>query len=179
MDDNKEPETLAKQGQHMAPTWPRSSTSRARFWGKFLQGQIQESASRRCVADPLNAWPTFAELCGPVDNPKQVADKTHRVLGRAAAALAALDAALDRRQGRAERIDLPHMLKADKRFAHKDWSENAVFDYLKQSYLLASGFSKNSVARSTEGAAQGGVLHPLLRRGDESANFFALNPEVL
>jgi len=75
------------------------------------------------------------------------------------------------------------MMKADKRFAHKEWSENALFDYLKQSYLLTSGWIQDSVNDV-------GEMDPKERRkavfytrqfveAMNPANFFALNPEVL
>ena len=82
-----------------------------------------------------------------------------------------------------EDLKLPHMMKADKRFAHKEWSENAVFEYLKQSYLLTSGWIQDSVGTV-------GEMDPKERRkaafytryfveAMNPANFFALNPEVL
>ena len=117
------------------------------------------------------------------DNPKQVADKTIEFWAAQQQLwqnsmlrwIGAKDAP--------ERLDLPHMLKADKRFSHKDWSENAVFDYLKQSYLLASGFIQDTVSSV-------GEMDPKERRkaafytryfveAMNPANFFALNPEVL
>ena len=75
------------------------------------------------------------------------------------------------------------MMKADKRFAHKEWSENALFEYLKQSYLLTSGWIQDTVGTV-------GEMDPKERRkavfytrqfveAMNPANFFALNPEVL
>ena len=80
-------------------------------------------------------------------------------------------------------LELPKMMKPDRRFAHKEWSENAVFDYLKQSYLLTSGSIQDSVGTV-------GEMDPKERRKAafytryfvealNPANFFALNPEVL
>ena len=80
-------------------------------------------------------------------------------------------------------LNLPNMLKPDKRFSHKEWSENAVFDYLKQSYLLTSGWMQDTVNSV-------GEMDPKERRkaafytryfveAMNPANFFALNPEVL
>ena len=82
-----------------------------------------------------------------------------------------------------EDLQLPHMLKADRRFAHKEWSENALFEYLKQSYLLTSGWIQDTVGNV-------GEMDPKERRkavfytrqfveAMNPANFFALNPEVL
>ena len=117
------------------------------------------------------------------DNPKQVADKTiefwaaqQRLWQNSMLKwLGAKDAVED--------LKLPHMMKADKRFAHKEWSENALFDYLKQSYLLTSGFIQDTVGTV-------GEMDPKERKkaafytryfveAMNPANFFALNPEVL
>ena len=77
-------------------------------------------------------------------------------------------------------LQLPHMMKADKRFAHKEWSENALFDYLKQSYLLTSGFVQDTVGTvgemGSQGTQEGGVLHPLLRRGAEPGQLLRAQP---
>ena len=36
--------------------------------------------------------------------------------------------------------------KGDRRFKHDDWQEHALFDYVKQSYLIASRWLQNAVA---------------------------------
>ena len=152
------------------------------IWQRFLAGQLQEGAPTR--ADPLNTWPTFAELYRTMwDNPKQVADVTIEFWAAQQKLwqnsmlkwLGSKDAVED--------LQLPHMMKADKRFAHKEWSENALFEYLKQSYLLTSGFIQDTVGTV-------GEMDPKERRkavfytrqfveAMNPANFFALNPEVL
>ena len=117
------------------------------------------------------------------DNPKQVADMTIEFWAAQQQLwqnsmlkwLGSKDAVED--------LKLPHMMKADKRFAHKEWSENAVFEYLKQSYLLTSGLIQDTVGTV-------GEMDPKERKkaafytryfveAMNPANFFALNPEVL
>jgi polyhydroxyalkanoate synthase subunit PhaC len=117
------------------------------------------------------------------DNPKQVADMTIEYWAAQQALwqnamlkwLGAKDAQRD--------LELPHMMKADKRFAHKEWSENPVFDYLKQQYLLTAGWLQDAVATV-------GEMEPSDRKkavfytrayteAMNPANFFYLNPEVL
>ncbi len=73
--------------------------------------------------------------------------------------------------------------RGGKRFAHKGWSENALFDYIKQAYLFTSDWMHKQVAEADglDDAARKKLdfytrsyvdsIHP--------ANFFALNPEVL
>ena len=182
MSESKDSETLAEQGKHMAHNMAEVFDISGQIWQTFLAGQLQEGASRH--PDPLNTWPTFFELYRTMwDNPKQVADKTIEFWASQQQLwqnsmlkwLGAKEAADD--------LDLPHMLKADKRFSHKEWSENAIFDYLKQSYLLTSGWLQDTVNSV-------GEMDPKERRkaafytryfveAMNPANFFALNPEVL
>ena len=160
-------------------TWPRSSTSRARSGRRSSPAQMQDGGaeaprSAEHLADLRRALPD------DVGQPPAGRRQDHRVLGGAAALwqnsmlkwLGAKDAA--------EELNLPHMMKADKRFAHKEWSENAVFDYLKQSYLLTSGWHpghrRHRRRDGPEGAPEGGVLHPLLRRGDEPGELLRAEP---
>ena len=117
------------------------------------------------------------------DNPRQVADMTIEFW---AAQQQLWQNSMLKWLGSKEAVEdlkLPHMMKADKRFAHKEWSENAVFEYLKQSYLLTSGWIQDSVSTV-------GEMDPKERRkaafytryfveAMNPANFFALNPEVL
>ena len=117
------------------------------------------------------------------DNPKQVADKTIEFWAAQQQLwqnsmlkwLGAKDAVED--------LKLPHMMKADKRFAHKEWSENAVFDYLKQSYLLTSGLIQDTVGTVGEMDPKERTKAAFYTRyfveAMNPANFFALNPEVL
>ena len=70
-----------------------------------------------------------------------------------------------------------------KRFAHKGWNENALFDYIKHAYLFTSDWLQEQVA-GAEGLDEAArkKLEFYTRNYVESihpANFFALNPEVL
>ena len=184
MDETKAPGngTLAEQGKHIAHNMAEVFDISGQIWQTFLAAQMQEGAPTR--ADPLNTWPTFAELYRTMwDNPKQVADVTIEFWAAQQQLwqnsmlkwLGSKDAVED--------LQLPHMMKADKRFAHKEWSENALFEYLKQSYLLTSGWIQDTVGTV-------GEMDPKERRkavfytrqfveAMNPANFFALNPEVL
>jgi polyhydroxyalkanoate synthase len=182
MDDGKDAETLAEQGKQMAHNMAEVFDVSAQIWQAFLAGQLQEGAPKH--PDPLNTWPTFAELYRTMwDNPKQVADMTIEFWAAQQQlwqnSMLKWLGAKDVDEGPA----LPHMLKPDRRFSHKDWSENAVFDYLKQSYLLTSGWIQDTVNSV-------GDMDPKERRkaafytryfveAMNPANFFALNPEVI
>jgi len=180
--ESSELATLAEQGQHVAQNMAEVFEMSAQIWQKFMAGQLETGAPSH--PDPLNTWPTFAELYRTMwDNPQQVADMTIEYWAAQQAlwqqSMLKWLGAKDATEGAA----LPRMAKADKRFAHKDWSENAVFDYIKQSYLLTSGFIQDSVNSV-------GEMDPKERRkaafytrnfveAMNPANFFALNPEVL
>ncbi|MBP7241743.1 class I poly(R)-hydroxyalkanoic acid synthase [Amaricoccus sp.] len=184
MSESKETHTLAEQGQHVAHNMAEVLDISGQIWKRFLSSQIEGGAAAPGHPDPLNAWPTFAELYRTMwDNPKQVADMTleywsaQNQLWQQSMLkwLGAKDAG--------EPVEAPFKAKADKRFAHKDWSENAIFDYLKESYLLTSGWIQDTVASV-------GEMDPKERKkasfytrqfveAMNPANFFALNPEVL
>jgi polyhydroxyalkanoate synthase len=182
MGETKDNGSLAEQHKEMAHNMAEVFDISSQIWQRFLANQLQEGGPKH--PDPLNAWPTFAALYRTMwDNPKQVADMT---LEFWAAQTQLWQNSMLKWLGAKEavqEIDLPHMMKADKRFSHKDWSENALFDYLKQSYLLTSGWIQDSVANV-------GEMDPKERRkaafytrqfveAMNPANFFALNPEVL
>ena len=73
--------------------------------------------------------------------------------------------------------------RGGKRFAHKGWSENALFDYIKNAYLFTSDWMQEQVAGADDLTdAERKKLDFYTRNYVESihpANFFALNPEVL
>lgn len=174
--------TLSEQGKEIAHNMAEVFDISGQIWQRFLASQLQDGAPKH--PDPLNTWPTFAELYRTMwDNPQQVADKTIEFW---AAQQQLWQNAMLKWMGSkdaVETLDLPHMLKPDRRFAHKEWSENALFDYLKQSYLLTAGWVQDTVGSV-------GEMDPKERRkaafytrqfveAMNPANFFALNPEVL
>ncbi len=73
--------------------------------------------------------------------------------------------------------------RGGKRFAHKGWSENALFDYIKNAYLFTSDWMQQQVAEADDlSETERKKLDFYTRNYVESihpANFFALNPEVL
>ncbi len=182
MTETKDAETLAEQGRHIAHNMAEVFDVSGQIWQKFLAAQMQDGAPKH--PDPLNTWPTFAELYRTMwDNPKQVADMTIEFWS---SQQQLWQNSMLKWLGAKEAVDdlqLPHMAKADKRFSHKEWSENAVFEYLKQSYLLTSGWIQDTVGSV-------GDMDPKERKkaafytryfveAMNPANFFALNPEVL
>ena len=79
--------------------------------------------------------------------------------------VAGLDAAP---HGRATRRRSPSPRKGDTRFKDEDWHEHFLFDYIKQSYLIAARYMHDQVA-SVEGlrradGEEGRLLHPPVHR---------------
>ncbi len=182
MTDSDDQDTLAEQGHHVAHNMAEVFDISSQIWQKFMAAQMQEGGPKH--ADPLNTLPTFTELYRTMwDHPQEVADRTLEFWSEQTALW---QNSMRRLLGTGEPVEplnLPHMMKADKRFAHKEWSENAVFDYIKQSYLLTSGWVQDTVNTV-------GEMDPKERRkaafytrqfveAMNPANFFALNPEVL
>jgi polyhydroxyalkanoate synthase subunit PhaC len=174
--------SLTEQGHHIAHNMAEVFDVSGQIWQKWLQAQIQEGG--RGSPEQMNAMPTFAELARVMwDNPRQVADMT---IDYWAAQQALWQKSMLKWLGakdESDKIALPHMLKADKRFAHKEWTENALFEYLKENYLLTAGWIQNAVANVGEMDPKERRKAALYTRNYvealNPANFFALNPEVL
>jgi len=71
----------------------------------------------------------------------------------------------------------------DRRFRSEDWNENVLFDFIKQSYLMTSGWMQR-VVRSTEGLDPGMVeqIDFYTRQFADAmapTNFILTNPDVL
>ncbi len=72
----------------------------------------------------------------------------------------------------------------DKRFADEEWDNNIVFSYLKQSYLLASTWMRDTVAKGDQSLPEDErkKLEFFTERFAEAmspSNVFAMNPQVL
>jgi polyhydroxyalkanoate synthase len=71
----------------------------------------------------------------------------------------------------------------DRRFRDREWSDNAVFDYIKQSYLLTARFLQNAVREGGGLADQAGRKVDFYTRQFVDAmapsNYVLTNPEVL
>ncbi|MHA3977679.1 PHA/PHB synthase family protein [Halovulum sp. GXIMD14794] len=173
--------TLLEQGAETAANMTEVMEITQKIWTRFLEAQAEEGAPRN--ADPLNTIPAWIALARAMyDNPKQVADATLDMWSDQAA----LWQAATLKWLGAKDTEMPQLDRkapAGKRFQHKEWSENALFDYLKENYLLTSGWINHMVQTV-------GEMDPRERKKAEfytrnfvealnPANFFALNPEVL
>jgi len=149
-----------------------------RLLGDFLRNQTTKFGSE--PVDPLNLAGTFMDLLrGMVADPAAIMEaqfalwRDYMNLWERAA----------RRMMRGEADPMVAPAPGDKRFRDKEWQENQIFDFIKQSYLLTANWLQNTVAR-VEG------LDPKSRRRIEfytkqfadafaPTNFVLTNPEVL
>jgi polyhydroxyalkanoate synthase len=82
--------------------------------------------------------------------------------------------------GRAESVAAPE--PGDRRFAHHAWSDNAYFNYLKQSYLLASSYLSELVERAALDQRAKERARFAVRQWIDAmcpANYAATNPHAL
>ncbi|HEY5071910.1 MAG TPA: class I poly(R)-hydroxyalkanoic acid synthase [Caulobacteraceae bacterium] len=150
------------------------------------QGAIAEAALRRAErpaalsADPFHIGPALGEVMG------RLAGQPDRLL-RAQADLYGRHMELWRAAARAgsgeAQLPVAAPAKGDKRFSDPDWSANPLFDVIKQSYLITSGWL-NDLISGVEG------VDPLTRRRVEfftkmltdafaPSNFLLSNPAAL
>jgi len=149
-----------------------------RLLSDFMKRQASKSGNE--PRDPLNIGGTFMELLrGMVADPAVMMEAQFD-LWREYMGLWERTA---RRMmgGEVEPMVLP--AAGDKRFKDKDWQENQVFDFIKQSYLLTANWLQGTVAKVEN-------LDPKSRRKIEfytkqfadafaPTNFVLTNPEVL
>ena len=146
----------------------------------FAEFASRQAESGKLAQDPLNLTQTFMSLMGGMmANPAIVMEAqfqfwrdtmglwestAHRLLGGTVTPV----------------VEPP---KGDRRFRDKDWQENAVFDFLKQSYLLTANWLQDTVAKVD-------IPDPAMRRRADfytkqfvdavsPTNFALTNPEVL
>ncbi len=153
------------------------------LWGQFL-AKTANDPKALMPNDPLNAGPTMARLVAEMWNrPKEMAE--------AGLTLWMQQAELWNRMARkmmGEEVEpMIQPDRGDKRFKDEEWSQNQVFDYIKQSYLLTSKWIADTVH---DIEAESAELDPFERRKIElclrnfieamsPTNFFSTNPAVL
>ncbi len=147
-------------------------------WAKFVEANAADQ--RPMHADPLNVGPAFTELGQALmGRPREMGDAMLRLWLQQAELWRR---AVLRMWGMQE-DPLVRPAPGDKRFKDEDWSQIAIFDYVKQSYLLTSNWIMDVVNDA-------GDMDERDRRKVEfftrnfveamsPANFFATNPEVL
>jgi polyhydroxyalkanoate synthase len=150
-----------------------------RLLADFLKNQTAKFGSG--PADPLNLGGTFSELLrGMVADPAAIMQAQFQLWNEY---MGLWERTARRMLGGEAEPPLVQPAAGDKRFKDKDWQENQIFDFIKQSYLLTANWLQGTVAR-VEG------LDPKSRQRIEfytrqfadafaPTNFVLTNPEVL
>ncbi|MEO1494498.1 MAG: class I poly(R)-hydroxyalkanoic acid synthase [Pseudomonadota bacterium] len=151
----------------------------AKLWAESLDRTV-ESAGKKLKPDPLNAVPAISKLAQDyIDHPQKMVEASARFwMQQADLWTRMVQRAMGQDTGPA--IETP---RGDKRFKDEVWSENPVFDYLKQSYLLTAGWLHRQLDEADGLDPQERKKLNLLARNFIDAisptNFAATNPEVL
>jgi polyhydroxyalkanoate synthase len=162
----------------LAREWASIAERSQRLVTEFLERQKSQATT---PADPLNLAQAFLEM-----TQRMMADPTSLVqaqLGLWQDYLRLWQRTTERLMGVEQSEPVIEPNAADRRFKDRAWSENAVFDYVKQSYLLT--------ARWMQAAVKGveGLDEKTARKVDfytrqfvdamAPSNFVLTNPEVL
>lgn len=175
MDDKSgEMDKMQDDGQEFAANMAQAFEISQQIWQKFTAAQDNDAPS-----DPLNTIPAFTELATALwSDPEKVAQSTLQFWQTQGALW---QHAFGKMSG-GEETPLPHIPPEGKRFKHADWSENAAFEYIKQSYLLTSEWIQDTVqsADMEPNDRKKAAFHARnFVEAMSPANFAALNPEVL
>lgn len=167
-DSPKELEELTEQGIAAAQNMAHITELSMKIWQAALEGQGESSSPIKAIEEINKAlWSSPEDM---------VKASTDYWLGQQALWMDTIQ-----RWTGAEAPEPDG--RGGKRFAHKGWSENALFDYIKNAYLFTSDWMHDQVADAENiSDAERKKLDFYARNYVDSihpANFFALNPEVL
>ncbi len=179
MAENKTPDLNLADPAEVGRTMARIAEQSQRLVQEFAARQ-QGGAQDYSVLDPGVIGKTFQELYSQMmSDPKRMLDTQLRFWQDYAALW---QGALSRAQGN-EAQPVVEPARGDKRFKDDEWNDNPVFDYIKQSYLLASNHLLGCV-RETDGldAHTAQKVEFYTRQFIDAmapTNFAATNPEVV
>ncbi len=171
---SKDEPDLPDRGEAFAQNMAKVAEISAQIWALMLESK----------ASPA---PTGGELAAPMlqfartfwAKPEKASDSLAEYWG---VQQALWQQAMAKWTGAASAPDAPAP-SGGKRFAHPAWSENALFDYIKNTYLLTADWVQNQVSGADDLSEHERKKLALMSRNMveamNPANFFALNPEVL
>ncbi|MEL6236035.1 MAG: class I poly(R)-hydroxyalkanoic acid synthase [Pseudomonadota bacterium] len=170
----------AEASQEFMANMARVAEQSQAIWSTLMQAQLAEEHPMH--GDPLNTLPAFSELQqAMIAHPEKIAEATMAHWQNQAELWRR---AMMRFMGAEDEGPVTQPARGDKRFRHEDWSENVLFDYLKQSYLLTSDYIMDAV-RAVDDEIDDRDRKKVefyTRQFIEAlspSNFFTLNPEVL
>ena len=142
MSDQPDNEKIKPDAAEYSKVWVEIAEKSQRLISEFVQRQ-QVNAKTSSPADPLNISNAFLEMTRQMmTNPAKIAEaqvalwQSHLLLWESTTKRMSGEAA--------EPIIEP--VKGDFRFKDADWEENALFDFIKQSYLLTSQWMQKTVS---------------------------------
>ncbi len=144
----------------------------------FFKRQTEKTGSE--PRDPLNIGGAFSELMTAMaNNPTPMVEAGYALLNDY---LDLWESTARRLMGeKVEPVVAP--APGDKRFRDKDWQENQVFDFIKQSYLLTANWMQSTIGKveGIDPAQQKRIRFYTKQFADAMAptNFVLTNPEVL
>ena len=179
MSDKTAPETRLPDPEELGRTMTKIAEQSQRLVTEFLERQAREESEYH-VLDPAVMAHSFQELMARMmSDPARLAESQLRLWQEYGKLW---QASLARMMGEeSEPVIAPS--PGDRRFKDDQWEENPVFDYIKQSYLLASRYLQSCV-RETEGLDPhtGDKVDFYTRQFVDAmapTNFAMTNPEVL
>ena len=150
------------------------------IWMRLMQAQARDD--RPIHADPLNALPAMAELQQAfLNHPHQVAERSLQ-LWMAQAEL--MRRATAQWFGTEPPRPVAQPARGDKRFKHDRWTDDRIFDYIKQSYLLTAEYLEHVAddvgeEMDVRDRKKVAFLTKQFVEAMSPTNFAAMNPEVL
>ncbi|HEX3809935.1 MAG TPA: class I poly(R)-hydroxyalkanoic acid synthase [Rhizomicrobium sp.] len=174
LDDSYQIGDASEFGRNMVRVGQQSQ----RLLSDFLKRQAGKAGTE--PADPLNLGNTFMDLLkGMAAHPAMIVEAQFQ-LWRDYMGLWENTA----RRMMGETVEpLVAPANGDKRFKDKDWQENQIFDFIKQSYLLTANWMQSTVAKveGLDEKSQKRVAFYTKQFADAIAptNFVLTNPEVL
>jgi polyhydroxyalkanoate synthase len=126
----------------LADSFASAADKSAKLLGDYLSRQ--RSAGHTMVSDEFGLTKAFFELTAKMlSNPYRLAE-TQMNLWWDYSSL--LQSSMLRIMGQSPG-PVVEPAKSDKRFRHEDWQEHFLFDFIKQSYLIAARWAHNAVGR--------------------------------
>ena len=156
--------------------WKRIAEQSARVSSAFWNRQAEASKDFQLI-DPASVNEAFGALTASLmANPGKVAEATAEYWRRSAELWGA---GIRRMQG--DEIEMPPVPR-DRRFRGDAWEEDATFDYLRRSYLLASDWLRGLVEQADmdpEQRRRAAFYTRQFLSAASPSNFATTNPEVL
>ncbi|MGI9335359.1 MAG: PHA/PHB synthase family protein [Gammaproteobacteria bacterium] len=181
MSENPSPQPSIPDPAELSQTLARIAERSQSIVQQFIQRQA-DPAERYTPMDPTVIGRTFGEWAARImANPVKLAEQQTKLWQDYARLWENTARRMMGDQSTAEPVVEPE--RGDRRFKDEQWDENPVFDYIKQSYLLASRFMRDAV-RETDGLDKHTAekLDFYTRQFVDAmapTNFAATNPQVL